>query len=120
MSNTMFYKGYDGSVEYSSEDHCLHGKVLNIISLVSYEGQTIDELENDFREAVDDYLALCEETGRVPEKPFKGSFNVRIGQDLHRELALNALSSGVSLNTMVKTILESYCEAKRTEVKRVG
>ena len=61
MNSTMEYKGYLGSVEYSENDHVFFGKVQGIRSLVSYDGATVAELENAFRAAVDDYLALCAE-----------------------------------------------------------
>lgn len=60
------YKGYSGSVEYS--DGVLHGKVLGVRSLISYEGHTTEELHEEFERAVDDYLAICEENGITPEK----------------------------------------------------
>ena len=63
MNNTLEYKGYNGTVEYSQEDNVLFGKVLGIKSLISYEGQSIDELKTDFESAVDDYLDLCSEKG---------------------------------------------------------
>jgi predicted HicB family RNase H-like nuclease len=52
---TLEYRGYLGSVEYSIEDKCYHGKIYDIEDLVSYEGETIEELMADFRNAVDDY-----------------------------------------------------------------
>ena len=61
MNSTMEYKGYLGSVEYSENDHVFFGKVQDIRSLVSYDGATVAELEGAFREAVEDYLALCTE-----------------------------------------------------------
>ena len=61
MNNTMEYKGYVGSVEFSEEDGLFYGKVMGIRALISYEGSTAAELVNDFHGAVDDYLALCEE-----------------------------------------------------------
>ena len=63
----MTYKGYTGSIEYSELDKCFHGKIEGIDGLISYEGQTLEELELDFRESVHDYLWLCNEVGRVPE-----------------------------------------------------
>ena len=58
------YKGYTGSVEYSEEDKCLFGKVQGMAKdSITYEGSTVEELTKDFEEAVDDYLALCEEKG---------------------------------------------------------
>ena len=63
MSNTMEYKNYVGSVEFSEEDSCFFGKVMGIRALVSYEGTSAKELVEEFHSAVDDYLALCEAEG---------------------------------------------------------
>ena len=85
MKNTMEYKGYIGSVEFSEEDGLFFGKVQGIKSLISYEGTNANELISDFHGAIDDYLALCEEEGKTPEKAFKGSFNVRFkNPELHK------------------------------------
>ena len=69
MNGTIEYKGYTGSVEFSKEDGVFFGEVLGIHSLVSYEGQDRASLEEDFRGAVDDYLALCTSEGTSPENP---------------------------------------------------
>jgi predicted HicB family RNase H-like nuclease len=95
------YKGYTGSIEYSKEDGLLFGKVLGIKGLISYEGKTGNDLENDFIEAIEDYLSTCKEAGIVPEKPFKGSFNVRIPTTLHQKAALLAMEEKMSLNNFV-------------------
>ena len=68
MNNTMEYKGYLGSVEFSQEDALFFGKVMGIRALISYEGENARELLGDFHHAVDDYLALCAEEGVAPEK----------------------------------------------------
>jgi len=95
------YKGYSGSIEYSKEDGLFYGKVLGIRSLISYEGMTGPEIEKDFKIAVEDYLSECKELGIEIEKPFKGSFNVRIPSELHREAALKAMEQNISLNSFV-------------------
>jgi len=95
------YKGYTGSIEYSSEDSVLFGQVLGIKGLISYEGETGKHLEDDFIEAIDNYLADCKEAGISPEKPFKGSFNVRIPAPLHQKAALLAMEAKTSLNAFV-------------------
>ena len=100
--NYVHYKNYIGSVEFSEEDSCFHGKVIGIKSLISFEGDSVNSITNDFHKAVDDYLQFCEDKGKEPERPFKGSFNVRIDAALHRKLALAASARGVSLNTMVE------------------
>ena len=68
MDLTETYRGYTGSIEYSENDQVFYGKVLGLRSLISYEGDTIDELLENFREAVDNYLAVCEEVCINPER----------------------------------------------------
>lgn len=101
------YKGFVGSIEYSSEDNLLFGKVLGIKRLISYEGETGKSLEEDFHSAVDAYLAVCQEEGKSPEKPYKGSFNVRIPATLHQRAALLAMESKTSLNNFVAEAIRS-------------
>ncbi len=60
MNNTMEYKGFIGSIEFSEEDSLFFGKVLGIRALVSYEGEYEHDLVENFHDAVDAYLALCE------------------------------------------------------------
>ena len=108
MNNTMRYKGYVGSVEFSENDSVFYGKVLGIRSLISYEGANAKDLVSDFHEAVDDYLALCKEDGVSPEVAYKGSFNVRISSQLHEQLAVYAQNQGISLNKLVENALQSY------------
>ena len=95
------YKGYTGSIEYSKEDGKLYGKVLGIKGLISYEGDTGIKLEADFIDAIDTYIADCKQDRIAPEKPFKGSFNVRISPQLHRKAALLAMEEKTSLNSYV-------------------
>ncbi len=105
MDNTLTYKGYVGSVEISKEDNCLWGKVLFVRALLTYEGQTLAEIEDDFKGVIDEYLDDCKENGWEPEKPFKGSFNVRIPPAVHRSLAIKAEREGKSLNKYVSEVL---------------
>lgn len=104
----MEYKGYLGSVEFSEADGVFFGKVLGIRALLSYEGTTAKELVEDFHGAVDDYLALCAAEGTQPEKAYKGSFNVRVSPELHRQAALYAQAHHLSLNGVVERALQTY------------
>jgi len=101
-NNYLHYKDYTGSVEFSEEDAVFHGKVVGIKAHISFEGDSVATLVEDFRNAIDEYLEFCKEAGKEPEKPFKGSFNVRIGGELHRRAALAASSAGMSLNAYVE------------------
>ena len=111
MKNLMEYKGYIGSVEFSQDDCLLYGKVQGIRSLVSYEGKTAEELVNDFHGAVDEYLDLCTEEGKEPEKAYKGSFNVRISPELHQKMAIYAMEHDISLNSFVERSVEKELAA---------
>lgn len=102
MNNTMEYKGYLGSVEFSEEDALFYGKILGIRVLVSYEGSTARELIADFHSAVYDYLDLCAQSGTEPEKAYKGNFNVRISPELHKQAVVAAMARNVSLNSFVE------------------
>lgn len=106
------YKGYTGSIEYSAEDNLLFGNVLGIKSLLSYEGETGKDLEVDFQTVIDEYLQSCEKAGINPEKPFKGSFNVRIPSSLHEQAALLAQENKVSLNSLVKDAIQALLTKK--------
>lgn len=108
MKNTMEYKGYIGSVEFSETDELFFGQVQGIRSLISYEGINAKELVSDFHESVDAYLEFCEEEGIEPEKAYKGSFNIRISPELHKQIAICAISKQVSLNSLVEKALQNY------------
>ncbi|MBQ6638915.1 MAG: type II toxin-antitoxin system HicB family antitoxin [Lachnospiraceae bacterium] len=110
MSSTMEYKGYIGSVELSEVEGIFYGKVLGIRSLISYEGTNASELIGDFHGAIDDYLAACEEEGIKPEIPYKGSFNVRIGSELHRSAAVYAYNHDISLNSFIEDAVRNRLE----------
>jgi predicted HicB family RNase H-like nuclease len=106
MSNTIKYKGYHGSIDYSPADDCLHGRVLNITDVVSYEGGSVKEIKAAFKDAVDDYIAHCKDIGKKPDKPYSGKVMFRINPDIHARAALAAQLQGKSLNQWAEEVLE--------------
>jgi predicted HicB family RNase H-like nuclease len=106
----MEYKGYIGSVRFSAEDEVFHGKLQGIRDLVTYEGTEVTSLKQNFAEAVDDYLETCKKRGKSPEQPFKGTFNVRVGRELHKRAAVYAAEHKKKLNSVVSEALEKYLE----------
>ena len=57
-----------------------------------------------FLQSVDLYLQDCLELGKEPNKPFKGVFNVRIGEELHREATI--IAGDRSLNAFVTEAIQ--------------
>lgn len=113
MSNTLEYKGYIGSVEFSAEDEVFHGKLEGIRDLVSYEATEVEGLKRAFHQAVDDYLTTCEKKRKKPEQAFKGVFNVRVRPDLHRRAFIYSTEHRKKLNNIVSEALEQYLEHAR-------
>jgi len=111
--NIMEYNGYFGSVEYSDNDEVFFGKLLFINDVVSFEGESVKELKRAFQEMVDDYIETCKEIGKIPQKPFKGSFNVRIKPALHCEAAILAVQEGKKLNNFVEEAIEEKVKKDR-------
>ena len=107
MSDLMEYKGYHTKPEYSAEDNCFVGKVLGIRDSISFHGFSVEEFGGAFHEAVDDYLALCEEHGKTPDKEYSGQFVLRVPPELHKELSIEAERRGDSLNAFVTNLCAS-------------
>jgi len=114
MANTIEYKSYIGSIDYSPEDKCFYGKLEMIEDLVTFEADNAAELEANFRAAVDEYLETCAALGREPQKTYKGVFNVRIDPELHRRVYREALRQGVSLNRFIQETLAQRVGAQTT------
>lgn len=110
--NTMTYKGYLGSVNYSDKDQVFFGKIEGINGVVNFEGESVKELTEAFHEAVDDYLAYCKDEGIEPDKSYSGVLNVRLTPSIHRQVAILARQAGVTLNAYIKDVLEKKLEAE--------
>jgi predicted HicB family RNase H-like nuclease len=108
MKDMMEFKGYCGSVHYSDEDKCFFGKVEHIRDLISYEGHDVRSLKKAFEEGVSEYLETCIAKHKEPDKPFKGSFNIRTGSELHRLAYMYAQEKKMNLNQVVVSALEKY------------
>jgi predicted HicB family RNase H-like nuclease len=98
----MQYKGYLGAVEYDDEARVFHGEVLNMRDVITFQGTSVEQLEQAFRESVDDYLEWCAQDGVAPERPYSGRFNLRISPELHQKLAAAAKKKRVSINNFVE------------------
>ncbi len=105
---TIKYKSFIGSVEVSISDKCLYGKILFINDLVTYEANSPVEIEKEFKDAVDDYIETCKELGIEPHKFFSGSFNIRIGPEMHEALAMLSIKNDKPINVLMKEAARQY------------
>ncbi|MBI3211356.1 MAG: type II toxin-antitoxin system HicB family antitoxin [Simkania negevensis] len=102
----MKYKGYYGQVTYDNEAKIFHGEIVGIRAVITFQGTTVDEIESAFRDSVNDYLDWCKKRRKAPEKSFSGKLNLRMKQDLHARLAMQAQEHQVSLNSYINECLE--------------
>ena len=104
------YKGYTGHVEYDDEGKIFHGEVLDTRDVITFQGKNVKEIEEAFRNSIDDYLDFCLERGEKPDKPFSGKFIVRMSPKLHHRLYIKAAREGKSINKWVIDTLNSHSE----------
>ena len=100
------YKGYQGTAEFDYDAGIFFGEVVDLRDVITFHGQSVEELEKSFRDSVEEYLKFCEEMSRTPGKPFSGKFNVRISSAMHRKLVVQARRDDKSLNQWVSDTLE--------------
>src|SRR5579885_2937763 len=94
----MTYKGYEAIVEFDEDENIFTGEVINTRDVITFEGTSVEELQKAFADSVEDYLAFCKQRGEEPDKPFSGTFTIRMTPDQNRQVALEARRRGMSIN----------------------
>lgn len=106
MKDVLKYKGFIGSVHYASEDRVFYGKIEGVNDLITFEGSTVDDLEEGFQYMVDEHLKDCHKNNTPVEKSYKGNLNIRLSPELHKKAAHKATIRGVSLNQYINDALK--------------
>ena len=114
----MEYKGYVGIVEFDGKAKIFHGEVINTRDIITFQGQTVAEIEKAFQGSIDDYISWCEQDGVNPEKPYSGKFNLRLSPELHREVAITAKRLKLSINSFVEKVLLDEINMQSIDVRR--
>lgn len=96
--NTIAYKGYAARIEFDPEDRIFVGHLAGIRDVVGFHGSTVDELEDAFHAAVNDYLATCAKLQQAPERPASGKLMLRVAPEVHAAAIRAAELTGKSLN----------------------
>ena len=109
----MTYKGYSAKVTFDADAEVLHGQVVGLRDVITFQADSVEGVKDGFRDSVDDYLAWCAELGQEPERAYAGRFLVRMEPDLHRDLAVAAERAGESINAFVVACLEREIGANR-------
>ena len=110
-SRLLKYKEYLGSVDYDLESGVLYGKIQFINDIVTYEASSLPELIAEFEVTVEDYLETCAAIGKEPQKAYSGTFNVRVGEELHRKAVICSKKKGVNLNELCREAIAEKVDA---------
>ena len=106
MNDIIKYKEFIGSVHYASEDRVFYGKVEGVSDLITFEGATVDKLEEGFKYMVDEHIKDCNNKKIPIEKSYKGNLNIRLAPELHKKAAYNASLKGISLNQYINDAIK--------------
>ena len=105
--NMMKYRGYIARVEYDNEDRIFVGHLAGIKDIVGFHGSSVDELETAFHEAVNEYIAISEKTGRPAQRPYSGNLMLRVTPEVHAAAVTAAEAKGKSLNQWASEVLDN-------------
>lgn len=111
------YKGYSGVFEFDPSIDAFHGRVVGLQDVVTFQGRSLDELRREMAESVEDYLELCADVGKDPERPYRGEFLVRTTPEVHRAVATEAEAAGMSLNAWVESAITTVVREHRMSAK---
>ncbi|AXJ00963.1 putative nuclease of the RNAse H fold, HicB family [Cyclonatronum proteinivorum] len=97
----LTYKGYHGKVLFDEDSGLLHGEVVYLRDVITFQGKSTDEIKQAFHDSVDDYLEFCSQRNEEPDKPFSGRLMLRLPSDTHRKVYVRAKKEGKSLNEYI-------------------
>nr|WP_295772101.1 type II toxin-antitoxin system HicB family antitoxin [Rhodoferax sp.] len=111
--SSMTYKGYTARIEFDEGDAIFWGKVLGLPAntSITFEGETVAQLTQDFHHAVDFYIADCAKAGKEALKPASGKLMLRVSPEVHSAALIAAQANGVSLNQWAAKALQEAARA---------
>ena len=102
-------------VEWSDEDNCYIGRAPGLM-LGGVHGDDEAKVYKQLCDAVEEWIEIYENNGdplppETAKKDYSGKFNLRVGKELHEQIAITALKRGKSLNKFcVDTIKKEIAE----------
>jgi predicted HicB family RNase H-like nuclease len=118
MKDVITYKGFIGSVHFAAEDKLFYGKIEGINDLITFEGETVKQLEEGFKYMVDEHIKDCEKHNLPLEKSYKGNLNIRLAPELHKKAAQNAALRGISLNQYINEAIKKELHASEPDMEK--
>ena len=118
MKDVITYKGFIGSVHFASEDKVFYGKIEGINDLITFEGESVSQLEEGFKYMVDEHIKDCEKNSLPLEKSYKGNLNIRLAPELHKKATHYAALKGISLNQYINEAIRKELYASEPDAEK--
>jgi predicted HicB family RNase H-like nuclease len=106
LTNLLKYKDYYARIAFDPSADAFHGRVVGIRDVIDFYGRTPEELREELKNSVEEYLAWCAEEGARPEKTWQGKLTLRVDDNLRRRLAVVAEADGESVNAWITAVLD--------------
>lgn len=106
MMNVMEIDGYKAIIQFDPEIEMFRGEFLGLNGGADFYAKDIDTLRKEGELSLKVFLEMCAEDGIEPKKDYSGRFNLRVPSSLHEEIALQAASTGKSINQWIIEQLE--------------
>lgn len=106
LTNLLSYKGYYARIAFDPSADAFHGRVIGTQDVIDFYGRTPEELREELKSSIEEYLSWCAEEGTKPEKTWQGKMTIRVDEDLRRRLAVIAAASGDSINRWITEVLD--------------
>ena len=116
MKDIIKYKGFIGSVHYAAEDRVFYGKIEGVNDLITFEGSSVDELEEGLKFMVDEHIKDCTNKNIPIEKSYKGNLNIRLSPELHKKAAHNATLKGISINQYINDAIRNEVSSSESDI----
>jgi len=112
MNDKLEYKGYTGSINYCANDKILYGKIDVIkpcLDIISYEGDSICEIEKAFQEAVEDYLDISKEVMNNTFTIICNNCGKETIVGLSEKLGMSYSNTNIKIGISCEEDLDIYC-----------
>lgn len=75
-------------------------KLWGIRDVATFQECSIHKLKTALKDSVGDYLDMCEQKGKSPDKAYSGRFSLRLPPELHSRVAQSARLNKKSINNV--------------------
>jgi len=113
--NKLEYKGYTGAAKFDNDAGVLHGRVLGINDVITFEAKDADSLYKEFVDSVDDYLDMCREEGVEPNKNYSGQYLLRMAPEIHQRLDELSKLQDRNMSAVAVEAIETYIKKATSE-----